>query len=235
MIENDDTGKVEKLPLAERARQGRLEQELSVADIVALEHFTNPAARNALFRAIQQAVEFGDLNHRHEKTPPRTVRHKTAFWPAGSWSIGNGDPPDQLITYPGRVVQLIDREAYRAWRLTCPPDLLSPLSQIHKWLGATPALPESIPPETSLAEKRQRIDALGNAIQAALAVLAPGGNALPRPHTLFDYLTHHDATKTITGVAKGDRALLWIDDNGNEQRLTFSALGKRLDRIRQGG
>ena len=235
MIENDDTGKVEKLPLAERARQGRLEQELSVADIVALEHFTNPAARNALLRAIQQAIGFGDLNHRHEKTPPRTVRHKTAFWPAGSWSIGNGDPPDRLITYPGRVVQLIDREAYRAWRLTCPPDLLSPLSQIHKWLGATPALPESIPPETSLAEKRQRIDALGNAIQAALAVLAPGGNALPRPHTLFDYLTHHDATKTITGVAKGDRALLWIDDNGNEQRLTFSALGKRLDRIRQGG
>ena len=152
MIENDDTGKVEKLPLAERARQGLLEQELSAADIVALEHFTNPAARNALLRAVHQAIGFGDLNPRSETTPACTVHRKTAWWPAGSWSIAAGDPPDRLTTYPGRVVQLIDREAYRAWRLTCPPDLLSPLSQIHKWLGATPALAESIPPETSLAE-----------------------------------------------------------------------------------
>ena len=111
-----------------------------------------------------------------------------------------------------------------------------------KWLGAMPALPESIPPvETSLPElpgparpkKRQRIDALNNAIRAALAVLSPSG-ALPRPHELFEHLAHNDATKTITGIAKGNRALLWIDDNGNEQRLTFSALSKRLDRIRQG-
>ena len=152
MNDENSTGKPARLSLAERARQGRLEQELSVADIVALEHFTNPAARNALLRAIQQAIEFSDLHHRPETTPACTVRRKTAFWPAGSWSIGNGDPPDRLTTYPAKVVQLIDREAYRAWRLTCPPGLLSPLSQIHKWLGATPALAESIPPETSLTE-----------------------------------------------------------------------------------
>ena len=99
---------------------------------------------------------------------------------------------------------------------------------------ARPATPESIPSvETSLSEKRQRIDGISNAIRAALAVLSPSG-ALPRPHELFEHLAHNDATKTITGIAKGNRGLLWIDDNGNEQHLTFSALGKRLDRIRQG-
>ena len=52
----------------------------------------------------------------------------------------------------------IDREAYRAWRNACPAELLSPLSQVHKWLGeparpATPEPAESIPPaETSLSE-----------------------------------------------------------------------------------
>ena len=118
------------------------------------------------------------------------------------------------------------------------------------WLAPTA---ESIPPvETSLpetpattarpasvanggaAEKRERIDAMRNAIRAALAVLSPSGGALPRPADLFDYLAHNDATKTITGIAKGNRALHWIDDNGNQQTLTFPALTKRLDRIRQG-
>mgnify|MGYP003606778277 CR=1 FL=1 len=100
---------------------------------------------------------------------------------------------------------------------------------------------ESIPPvETSLPEpaakheKRQRNDALNHAIRAALAVLSPSGGALPRPHELFEHLAYCDATKTITGIAKGNRALHWIDDNGNEQTLTFPALTKRLDRIRQG-
>lgn len=142
----------------------------------------------------------------------------------------------------------IDRKSYRQWRLTCPQSLLSPLSQIHKWLGATPVIETSLPAFPSLPEsesvakggaarpdKRQRIDALGNAIQAALAVLSPSGEPWPRPHELFDYLKTSDNTRTITGVANGNRALLWIDDNGNEQTLTFPALTKRLDRLKQDG
>lgn len=47
---------------------------------------------------------------------------------------------------------LIERESYRNWRARCPESLLSPLSQIQKWLGATPAV-EIIPPvENSLPE-----------------------------------------------------------------------------------
>ena len=68
-----------------------------------------------------------------------------------------------------RTDLMVDHEAYRQWRNTCPAELLSPLSQISKWLGATPGpepaeparpaaeparpepaasiLPESIPPE----------------------------------------------------------------------------------------
>ena len=240
MSDEDYTGNPARLPLAERARRGLLlaEPELLVEELPLLEHPTDKAARLRFAYAVKAAMDFGDLAvvlkpvermHYEQREMQRVrvsrdapVRERPAQ-----------DTRKKIVCTENR--RYFDREAYRAWRLTCPPDLLSPQSQIHKWLGATPALPESIPPETSLAEKRQRIDALGNAIQAALAVLAPGGNALPRPHELFDYLTHHDATKTITGVAKGNRALLWIDDNGNEQRLTFSALGKRLDRIRQGG
>lgn len=95
---------------------------------------------------------------------------------------------------------------------------------------------EPIPPEPNAKPtKRRRDDALTHAIRAAIAVLSPSGGALPRPHELFDYLACKDATKTVTGIAKGNRVLLWIDDNGNEQRLNFSALGKRLDRIQQGG
>ena len=223
MNDENSTGKPARLPLAELARQG----ELPAADIVALEHFTNPAARNALLRAIQQAIGFGDLNHRHEKTPPRTVRHKTAFWPAGSWSIGNGDPPDRLITYPGRVVQLIDREAYRAWRLTCPPDLLSPLSQIHKWLGATPALPESIPPETSLSEPvaHGRI-ALVEAEDAALVALRKALRREPDFEEFWDYLTNKDETGTVADST--DDRVDWIGKSGQACSTAKNTFRNRL-------
>ena len=53
-----------------------------------------------------------------------------------------------------RTDLMVDHEAYRQWRNTCPAELLSPLSQISKWLGAMPGPEptESIPVETSLPE-----------------------------------------------------------------------------------
>ena len=231
-----NTGKPARLSLSERAKQGLLllEPELALGDLVQLEHPGDPAARMALSRAIKAAIQYGDLATRAVCRPWQ----RTVWKSVGGWLDGNPNWDEKRLVNESGATKtvLIDRETYRAWRNACPAELLSPLTQIHKWLSATPeparpATPE--PVENSLPERRQRQDALNHAIRAALVVLSPSG-ALPRPHELFEHLAHNDATKTITGIAKGNRALLWIDDNGNEQRLTFSALSKRLDRIRQG-
>ena len=223
-----NTGKPACLSLSERAKQGLLllEPELALGDLVQLEHPTDRAARMALSRAIRAAIQYGDLTAttRQWQRPGLLVNRDWLRLPPLQHK------PTQCSEH------LLEREAYRQWRAQCPARLLSDLSHIGAWLGATPeparpATPE--PVENSLPERRQRQDALNHAIRAALVVLSPSG-ALPRPHELFEHLAHNDATKTITGIAKGNRALLWIDDNGNEQRLTFSALSKRLDRIRQG-
>ena len=245
MNDENSTSNPARLPLAERARRGLLlaEPELLVEELPLLEHPTDKAARLRFAYAVKAAMDFGDLavvlkpveRMRYEQHEMQRVRVSRD---APVRERPAQDTRKKIVCTENR--RYFNREAYRAWRLTCPPDLLSPQSQIEKWLGATPAVETSLPEPEPVARpestgKRQRIDALGNAIQAALAALSPSGNALPRPHELFDYLAHHDATKTITGIAKGNRALLWIDDNGNEQRLTFPALSKRLDRIRQGG
>ena len=224
-----NTGKPARLSLSERAKQGLLEAEpeLSLSDLLELEHPTDHAARMALSRAIKAAIAYGDLaaSIRQWERPGLTVNRDWLRLPPLQHK------PTQCSEH------LLERETYRQWRAQCPARLLSSdLSHIGAWLGdlvkpARPATPE--PVEPSLPERRQRIDAISDAIRAALVVLSPSG-AYPRPHELFDYLAKNDSTRTITGLAKGNRALLWIDDNGNEQRLTFSALGKRLERIRQG-
>ena len=242
-MDNDSTRNGGRLSLQERAKQGLLlsEPELSIDDIVNLERPGDIAGRKALRTAIRAAIDYGDLTTRNEVRTSRIVRKQSGYWPVGTWLIGAGDPPQKMAVYTSTVkIEFIDREAYRQWRAQCPANLLSRLTQVNKWLGATPALAATLPVESiphkavAKPEKRQRNDAMSNAIRAALAVLSPSGGALPRPHELFEHLAYCDATKTITGIAKGNRALHWIDDNGNEQTLTFPALTKRLDRIRQG-
>ena len=212
-MDNDSTGKPARLSLAQRAACGlpidlSRKAGLDIDDVCWLEHTDDAAQQARLCAKLETAIGLY----------PRLAR---------PFSIG-GCPAGWLIR----------RSAYRAWRTArSPSSLLSETSDITLWLGATPGPEpaESIPPvETSLPERRQRIDAISDAIRAALPVLSPSG-AYPRPHELFDYLAKNDSTRTITGLANGNRALLWKDNNGNEQRLTFSALGKRLDRIRQGG
>jgi hypothetical protein len=219
------------LPLNKRARRGSLvtETELPVWEILELEFpaddYHEPSNEYLHWqKVIETALHRGLLVSRPET---QITQGETCL--TGDW-----------------LIWLIDRESYRQWLTSKanPPAN----SDICAWLGATPPA-ESIPPvETSLPkppvstarpasvanpEKRQRNDALNHAIRAALAVLSPSGGPLPRPPALFTYLAHNDTTKTVKGVAKGNRALLWVDDNNNEQSLTVSALRKRLDRIRQ--
>ena len=228
-IENN-TVKPARLSLQERAKQGLLlsEPELSLDDIVNLEHPGDLAGRKALSRAIRAAIDYGDLVSRVVSLPWQ----KTVMKAEGGWLEGNPNwDRQQPVTLSGETkTVLIDRETYRAWRNACPAELLSPLTQIQKWLGdlARPVTPE--PVETSLPEQRQRPDALNHAIRAALAVLSPSGGALPRPHELFDHLAKNDSTRTITGVSNDGKALLWMGDNGSFQKLDIRALTERLRR-----
>jgi asparagine synthetase B (glutamine-hydrolysing) len=167
------------LPLAERARQGLLlaEPELPVEELPLLEHPTDKEARRRFAYAVRAAMDYGDLAivlkpvemacyEQHEMQRVQVSRRiqvsRRACYEQHemqrvqvSWDAPVRERPAQgtrkLITWT-ETRRYFNREAYRAWRLTCPPELLSPLSQIGKWLGATPALSESIPPETSLAE-----------------------------------------------------------------------------------
>lgn len=234
-MDNDSTRNNGPLSLAERAPQGLLldKPALRIDEIAKLEHSYDVTAQRTFEAVLETAIQDGDLI---EGEP--VIK---------TWLSRQQEPPYQqsrrTITF-----KTAQRASYQTWRAQCPKSLLSELTRIKKWLGATPPA-ESIPPvETSLPkppvstarpasvanpEKRQRNDALNHAIRAALAVLSPSGGPLPRPPALFTYLAHNDTTKTVKGVAKGNRALLWVDDNNNEQSLTVSALRKRLDRIRQ--
>lgn len=212
-----DTGNGRNLPLSERAKRGLLLSELDLAldEVAALEYPTPGPARKAFAAALSAAIRYGDLAatiQRWQRRGPLVNRDFLRL------------PPIQQA--PVQCVETrIDRESYRAWRATCPADLLSPLSQIHKWLGATPAIETSLP---ATSGKRQRDDALTHAIRAAIAVLSPDG-ALPRARELFDYLKTSDATKTI--VDSGKDSLTWYSAETNKKQIaTVANLKRRLDR-----
>ena len=202
MNDGNHTGNAQKLPIAERARQGALlsEPALLLWEVLELEHPGDLTAQTALNAAIETALRFGGLRSSLRPLPDGCL------------------PADELL----------ERESYYRWRAQCPKRLLSDLSKIHKWLGATPtpveSLPESLPVE-SLPTKRQRYDALSLAIRAAL-----GAGVVPRPRELFDYLKASDKTLTITGVSKDGKALLWESSSGSLQKTDISALAKRLKR-----
>ncbi len=165
MNDGNHTGNAQKLPLAERARQGLLagEPELSLQEILALEHPADPQARRALGAAIRVEFKYGDLPAREQRWR-REVRRKVSTWlhPIGAWAIGDGDPPSKVVTDVSVVVSWwIGKESYRAWRAQCPKHLLSepPLSKINKWLGE-PAVETSLPEPpaivaTALTESQQ--------------------------------------------------------------------------------
>ena len=151
-MDNDSTGKPARLSLAQRAACGlpidlSRKAGLDIDDVCWLEHPDDAAQQARLCAKLETAIGLY----------PRLAR---------PFSIG-GCPAGWLIR----------RSAYRAWRTArSPSSLLSETSDIALWLGATPGPEpaESIPPvETSLPERRQRIDAISDAIRAALPVLSP--------------------------------------------------------------
>ena len=154
MNDGNHTGNAQKLPLAERARQGLLlaEPALLLVDVLALEHPTDRAARLALGAALRAAVNFGDLPVSREQRTAQ-IQRKESTWRPGDWTLGNGDPPTRIWTETqSTVVEYVTREDYRRWRAQCPATLLSepPLSQIKKWLGEPPTI---IPARLPLAER----------------------------------------------------------------------------------
>ena len=228
MNDGNSTSNPARLPLAERARLGLLlaEPELLVEELPLLEHPTDKAARLRFSYAVRAAMDYGDLAV--VLKPVERMRYGLEIQRVRvSRDAPAQDTRRKIVCTETR--RYFDREAYRAWRLTCPPDLLSPQSQIHKWLGAMPALSESIPPEISLAEKRQRQDALTHAIRAAIAVLSPAGGPLPQPRALFEYLATSDKTKTIVDSSK-EQLTWYAAETGSKQTATIANLKRRLDR-----
>lgn len=230
-MDNDSTRNNGPLSLAERAPQGLLldKPALRIDEIAKLEHSYDVTAQRTFEAVLETAIQDGDLI---EGEP--VIK---------TWLSRQQEPPYQqgrrTITF-----KTAQRASYQTWRAQCPKSLLSELTRIKKWLGATPPA-ESIPPvETSLPkppvstarpasvanpEKRQRNDALNHAIRAALAVLSPSGGPLPQPKVLFDYLATRDKTKTIVDSSK--QQLTWYAaETGNKKTTTIANLKRRLDR-----
>lgn len=132
-----DNGKPARLSLAERAKQGLLlsKPDLALDEVLALEHPGDLAGRKALSSAIRAAIQYGDL--------PATIRQ----WQRPGLLV-NRDwlrlPPIQNKPTQCSETRL-ERDTYRAWRAQCPVELLSPLSKIHKWLGAMPPAESPLP------------------------------------------------------------------------------------------
>ena len=123
MTDEDDTGNPARLPLAERARRGRLASEstLTMDDILALEF---PGAdyktRKPWRQRIETAIEFGMLPAQPFNPVPNELGDVVFFFGYSTW--------------------LIQRNAYRTWRAAQPAPTQGSL--IHLWLGEPAAPPQ---------------------------------------------------------------------------------------------
>ena len=213
-----NTGKPARLSLSERAKQGLLllEPELALGDLVQLEHPTDRAARMALSRAIKAAIAYGDLaaSIRQWERPGLTVNRDWLRLPPLQHK------PTQCSEH------LLERETYRQWRAQCPANLLSPLTKIQKWLGATPPAASIPPVETSLPESLERAIALVEAENAALVALRKALKREPDFEEFWDYLTTQDETGTVADCT--DNRLDWIGHAGKSCSTAKSTIRNRL-------
>lgn len=116
----------------------------------------------------------------------------------------------------------VTREAYRAWRAQCPAELLSPFSQVAKWLGATPE-PSS---PASLPKPRFKEIALVEAENEALLALRKELKRNPDFEEFWDYLTDRDETGTVADST--DDRLMWIGKGGGNHETRKSRMRNRL-------
>jgi predicted membrane chloride channel (bestrophin family) len=127
---------------------------------------------------------------------------------------------------------MVDRESYSAWRAQCPLELLSPLSQVAKWLGDLPtiktSLPEPVAPvaPTALPEKNSREIALVEAENAALFALRKILRREPDFEEFWDYLTTQDSTGTVADNT--DDRLMWVGKDGRNCETAKATLRNRL-------
>ena len=212
------------IPLLEIEQRGllALTDELSVEDIIWLEAGENSTLGKEWESKIWTAI------HKKEE-------HSKDYLPA--WVMPVGD------ALPG--IHFVHRDNYRIWRTSEPKPPAD--SKIHLWLGAMPAVETFPPTEKSLPEtpattarlepvgkpkKPQRLDALGNAIQLAIAVLSPGG-VLPRPLILLDYLLQNSGKdKKFPDLSPHGRLLLWTNDSEEEKETDIRAITERLRRLK---
>ncbi len=231
MNAENSTGNPACLPLAERARLGMLadEPELSLPEVLALEHPADSAARKALSAAIRAALQYGDLAYRQE----RHERQRKA----ARWIISYRDPPEKVVTDVS-YSQWIAKDAYTAWRAQCPKHLLSepPLSKIEKWLGATPetlpALPATLP-ETSLPESvADNGIALVVAENAALKALRKELKHEPTAHQWLKYWKEgKDTEGTIQEVT--ENFVAWVGKDMNIHRTALTTMRNRFTEARK--
>lgn len=116
----------------------------------------------------------------------------------------------------------VTREAYRAWRAQCPAKLLSPFSQVTKWLGATP---EPSPP-TAPPKPRFKEIALVEAENEALLALRKELKREPDFDEFWDYLTHRDETGTVADST--DDRLMWTGKDGRNCETAKVTMRNRL-------
>jgi hypothetical protein len=88
------------------------------------------------------------------------------------------------------------------------------------------------PTQGATVSRKRRIDALAEAIDAALEVLSPDGR-LPTAAVLFEYLRTQDKTGVVI-PGNSPTVFYWYANNGNKQSADISVITKRLGRIKKG-
>ncbi len=152
----------DKLSFSERKRLKCFPAMMHIEQIATLEHPDSLERQKTLALALIDACERGEL-------PSIPDQQYDDGWIEDGLVFGWWHKTLELCEGP---TPIISREAYQAWRAQCPARLLSDLSHIGAWLGATPAT-ESIPPiETSLPEPARPARAKGGSAKKRAALLA---------------------------------------------------------------
>lgn len=87
------------------------------------------------------------------------------------------------------------------------------------------------PYEQGAVKQHKRIDALGEAIEAAIEVLSLDGR-LPTPAQMFKYLRTQDKTGVVA-AGESKEVIYWVASNGNKQSTSIENITKRLNRMKK--
>ena len=128
----------DKLSFSERKRLKCFPAMMHIEQIATLEHPDSLERQKTLALALIDACERGEL-------PSIPDQQYDEGWIEDGLVFGWWHKTLELCEGP---TPIISREAYQAWRAQCPARLLSDLSRIGDWLGATPGMAVSLPAES---------------------------------------------------------------------------------------